>query len=217
MIPFGHIPTLFINLASIKVIEENNIPQEGENALIRKCIDWDRNAQNTLYKMFASKMFAVCMRYSSSREEAEDTMQEGFMKVFENIKKFRSEGSLEGWIRKIMVNAALQKFRASKQEKNSVSLNEHENNLPHYSDEDVLSRLGIKELIAMIQNLSPSYRMVFNLFVFEGMKHKEIASHLGISEGTSKSNLSDAKTILQRAVNQSLKTAVKTPADYGRK
>ena len=199
------------------MIEDKNIPKENEDALIRKCIEWDRNAQNTLYKMFASKMFAVCLRYSSTREEAEDTLQEGFMKVFENIKKFRSEGSMEGWIRKIMVNAALQKFRATKQEKNSVSLDEHENNLPHYSDDDILSRLGVKEMIAMIQNRSPSYRMVFNLYVFEGMKHREIAEQLGISEGTSKSNLSDAKTILQKAVNNSLKTAVERKEDYGRK
>ena len=182
----------------------------AENALIKKCIEWDRNAQNTLYKMFASKMFAVCMRYSSNREEAEDTLQEAFMKVFENISKFKGTGSLEGWIRRIMVNEALQKFRSSKQEKLSVSINENHELPIMYSDNEILSRIGAKELMAMIQNLSPSYRMVFNLYVFEGYKHKEIAEQLGISEGTSKSNLSDARTILQRAINQSLKTAVKT-------
>ena len=155
-------------------------------------------------------MFAVCMRYSSNREEAEDTLQEAFMKVFENISKFKGTGSLEGWIRRIMVNEALQKFRSSKQEKLSVSINENHELPIMYSDNEILSRIGAKELMAMIQNLSPSYRMVFNLYVFEGYKHKEIAEQLGISEGTSKSNLSDARTILQRAINQSLKTAVKT-------
>lgn len=155
-------------------------------------------------------MFAVCMRYSSNREEAEDTLQEAFMKVFENISKFKGTGSLEGWISRIMVNEALQKFRSSKQEKLSVSINENHELPIMYSDNEILSRIGAKELMAMIQNLSPSYRMVFNLYVFEGYKHKEIAEQLGISEGTSKSNLSDARTILQRAINQSLKTAVKT-------
>ena len=163
-----------------------------------------------IIKMFASKMFAVCMRYSSNREEAEDTLQEAFMKVFENISKFKGTGSLEGWISRIMVNEALQKFRSSKQEKLSVSINENHELPIMYSDNEILSRIGAKELMAMIQNLSPSYRMVFNLYVFEGYKHKEIAEQLGISEGTSKSNLSDARTILQRAINQSLKTAVKT-------
>ena len=184
---------------------------KDEAMLIKKCATWDRNAQNALYKMFASKMFAVCLRYSSSREEAEDTLHEGFMKVFDNIKNFRREGSLEGWLRKIMVNTALQKFRSSKTDKFSVELNENHNDLPHYSDEEILSRISAKELIGMIQNLSPSYRMVFNLYALEGLKHREIAERLGISEGTSKSNLSDARTILQRAVNSNLKNTVQKP------
>jgi RNA polymerase sigma-70 factor (ECF subfamily) len=209
-------PTQFVYLASYKV-NNTGYSSEEQNALIKKCIEWDRNAQHVLYKLFASKMFAVCMRYSASREEAEDTLQEGFMKVFEKIKSFRSEGSLEGWIKKIMVNAALQKFRSSKEEKLSVRISDYENHLPHYSDENILSRLGIQELMTMIQNLTPAYRMVFNLYVFEGMKHREIAEQLGISEGTSKSNLADARTILQKAVNNSLKTAVETTERHGRK
>jgi RNA polymerase sigma-70 factor (ECF subfamily) len=204
-----------IRLFSIITVNQNhNTGQGHEDALIRKCVEWDRNAQNALYKMFASRMFTVCLRYSSSREEAEDILQEGFMKVFENIKNFRREGSLEGWIRKIMMNEALQKFRSSKHENFSVSISDNENYLPHYSDETILSRIGIKELMSMIQNLSPAYRMVFNLYVFEGMKHREIAEQLGISEGTSKSNLADARSILQKAVNNSLRTAVE-PTEHG--
>ena len=84
---------------------------ETEDKLLEGCIAWDRKAQNTLYNLYASKMFAVCFKYSSSKEEAEDTFHEGFMKVFENIKNFRKDGSLEGWIRKIMVNTAIEKFR----------------------------------------------------------------------------------------------------------
>ncbi len=172
--------------------------------LITRCIEWDSNAQNRLYQLYSSKMFAVCFRYSRNREEAEDILHEGFMKVFENIDKFRKEGSLEGWIRKIMYNTAIHKFRQRKQVENTVSIDSNHINLTEHSSNDVLSQLGTKELIAMIQNLPPRYQLVFNLYVFEGLKHREIAEKLGITEGTSKSNLSDARTILQREINKSM-------------
>ena len=150
-------------------------------------------------------MLSVCFRYSKSREEAEDTLMEGFLKVFENISLFRKQGSLEGWIRKIMVNTALEKYRKLKNEKVTVCL--HEMREPEVQSEDILSHLGAKELMRMIRKLPARYQMVFNLYVFEGMKHREIAALLGIAEGTSKSNFSDGKLILQRAVTNSLKVA----------
>ena len=177
---------------------------DSEDILIKKCIEWDSIAQNKLYELFASKMFAVCFRYARNREEAEDILHEGFMKVFENIDKFRKEGSLEGWIRKIMYNTAIHKFRQRKAVENTVSIDSNNINLAHHSSNDVLSQMGTKELIKMIQNLPPRYQMVFNLYVFEGLKHREIAEQLGITEGTSKSNLSDARTILQREINKSM-------------
>jgi RNA polymerase sigma factor (sigma-70 family) len=170
--------------------------------LIQECIKGNRQSQNLLYSCFASKMFGVCLRYCRNREEAEEILQEGFMKVFENIHQFKFQGSFEGWVRKIMVNCALQKYR-SKPQLRIVSEIEN-SNLEYKGSEDILSRLGTKELLKMVQQLPPGYRMVFNLYVFEGMKHREIAKLLGISEGTSKSNLSDARQILQKAISNSL-------------
>lgn len=150
-------------------------------------------------------MYGVCLRYARNREEAEEILQEGFMKVFENLHQFRHEGSFEGWIRKIMVNCALQRYR-SKATMYAV-VNTDVAGIEPPSNDEILTRIGTKELLKLVQLLPPAYRMVFNLFVFEGMKHREIAKHLGISEGTSKSNLSDARAILQKAVTNSLRVA----------
>lgn len=143
-------------------------------------------------------MMGVCLRYAKTREEAEEILQEGFLKVFNKIHQYGFQGSFEGWVRKIMVNSALEKLRNSRSLHPVVSTD----NLPNGpSDENfALPSLGEKELLRLVQQLSPMYRMVFNLYVFEGYKHREIADMLGISEGTSKSNLSDARTILKKAV-----------------
>jgi RNA polymerase sigma-70 factor (ECF subfamily) len=158
-----------------------------------------------LYELYAPKMFGVCLRYAKNREEAEDIMQEGFLQVFKSLQNFKFSGSFEGWIRKIMVYSAIAKYRG-KSKLHSVLTIENENIIA-YENEDILSRLGKKELLQMVQDLPPAYRMVFNLYVFEGLKHREIAQQLDISEGTSKSNLHDAKLILQRAVMNSMKIA----------
>ncbi len=149
-------------------------------------------------------MFAVCLRYSKNREEAEDILQEGFMKVFENISKFRKEGSLEGWIRRIMYNTAIQKYRQKNEVDNALSIDNTNLNYTHQSSEDIVSNIQAKELLKLIQELPPRYQMVFNLYVFEGLKHREIAEQLGVTEGTSKSNLSDARAILQRKIQHTL-------------
>ncbi|MGG9970158.1 RNA polymerase sigma factor [Ferruginibacter sp. SUN002] len=170
--------------------------------LIQGCIKGDRHSQSQLYKLLAPKMFVVCLRYSKSKEEAEEIVQEGFMKVFSFIDQFRSAGPFEGWVRKIMVNCALQRYRSKPQLHAVVNIDSSD--LEPIGSEDILSGIGVKELLNMVQQLPPAYKMVFNLYVFEGMKHKEIATHLGISEGTSKSNLSDARVLLQKAVKNSL-------------
>jgi RNA polymerase sigma factor (sigma-70 family) len=173
--------------------------------LIQACINGNRPAQNRLYEIFSDKMFGVCMRYAKNREEAEDIMQEGFMQVFRSLHHFKYAGSFEGWIRKIMVNCAIQSYRNRMKIHPVIELDNPQ--MEHLSNDDILARIGKKELLQMVQNLPPAYRMVFNLYVFEGLKHREIASVLGISEGTSKSNLFDAKLLLQKAVAGSLKVA----------
>lgn len=175
--------------------------------LIKDCLKGHRHAQSQLYQLFAPSMFSVCLRYAKSREEAEEVLQEGFMKVFTFLHQFNFEGSFEGWIRKIMVNCALQKYRSKARLHAVVDIETNQQEI--VETENILAQIGTKELLKMVQELPPVYRLVFNLYVFEGMKHKEIAAHLGISEGTSKSNLFDARAILQKAVNNSLQVAKK--------
>ncbi len=175
--------------------------------LIQGCIKGHRFAQSRLYELFAPKMLTVCLRYSKNKQEAEEILQEGFMKVFTFLHQFNFEGSFEGWIRKIMVNCALQKYRTNAR---LYAVADIETNELEIADRDsIIAQIGIKELLNMVQSLPPGYRLVFNLFVFEGMKHREIAIQLGISEGTSKSNLSDARALLQKAVNHSMQVAKK--------
>jgi len=170
---------------------------EPSNQLLQGCITGDRVSQNRLYQLFAPKMFAVCLRYSKKREEAEEIVQEGFMQVFKSLKNFRHEGSFEGWMRKIMVNCALARYRNKSHLSPVVELT---SNLSEVISPDVVSDISAKELLALVQTLPAAYRLVFNLHVFEGYKHREIAEALGISEGTSKSNLYDARAFLQKAL-----------------
>lgn len=172
---------------------------------IKACSRGERTAQANLYTRYAPGMFVVCQRYARNREEAEEILQEGFLQVFRHVNEFRFEGSFEGWVRKIMVNAALQKFRTSKKMYPVVDIDYLGNQAP--GGEDIYPGIEYKELIRLVQTLPAGYRMVFNLFVFEGMKHREISALLQISEGTSKSNLSDARQILQKAVQHHYKTA----------
>lgn len=154
-------------------------------------------AQEKLYGMFAPKMFGVCLRYSKDNTEAEDNLQEGFIKVFSNIKHFRHEGSFEGWMRRIMVNVSLEKFRKQNlmHPVDDVSIYESQQ-----VSNNILDEISAQELLGIIQELPPRYRMVFNLYVFEGLNHKEISKEMKISEGTSKSNLARARDILKRKV-----------------
>jgi RNA polymerase sigma-70 factor (ECF subfamily) len=148
-------------------------------------------------------MMIVCLRYAKNLEEAEEILQDGFIRVFKFIGQFKNEGSFEGWIRKIMVNCALQKLRNQSYLRPLISLN---TSLHDEGYEDpVLENINGKEMLLMVQALSPAYRMVFNLYHFEGYKHREIALMLGIEEGTSKSNLAQARKNLQTAVKKNLR------------
>ncbi len=194
-------------------MDEKQIGSVSENfeALIKGCVERNRTSQNELYKQFSSQLFAVCYRYSNSREEAEDTFHEGFMKIFENIKNFRNEGPLEGWMRRIMVNTALKKFKKKSLEiVNIEDVAEVENKSNQYYSDDFVGQTEANKIMKLIDNLPPAYKLVFNLYELEGLKHHEIATQLGISEGTSKSNLSRAKVILQNAIkDEEIKSAQK--------
>jgi len=148
--------------------------------------------------MFAPRLYGVCMRYAQDEDDAKDILQEGFIKIFDKLKQYRNKGSLEGWMRKIIVNTALERIRKESRIMlvENASIIEHD----HYKYEHILEELGEKDLLEMIQELSPQYRMVFNLYAIEGYAHREISQMLNISEGTSKSNLSRARDLLKHKI-----------------
>ena len=158
--------------------------------------------QNKLYAQFAPVMFGICLRYANSRHDAQEILQEGFIKVFTCLSQFKFKGSLEGWIKRIMINCALQKLRT----KNFLhSVDSIEKVSENFADTDsVLDYINIKEMLLLVQKLPTMCRLVFNLYVFEGMKHHEIAELLNISEGTSKSNLHDARVLLRQWLTKQL-------------
>jgi RNA polymerase sigma-70 factor (ECF subfamily) len=170
------------------------------------CQEGNPVAQRDLYEMFKTKMFGICLRYAGNHSDAEDIMQEGFIKVFEKIHQFGFKGAFEGWIRKIMVNTALEKYRMHFQ---TVSLQDN-TEADQELELDVTSSIEVKELLGIIQDLTPRYRLVFNLYALEGYSHKEISEMLNITEGTSKSNLSRARVILQERVNKYYLKSVQT-------
>lgn len=178
---------------------------EALEEIIQGCINGDMQSQTKLYNLFMQQMFLICLRYCSNRQEAEEVLQEGFMKIFDFIHQYSHQGSLEGWMRQIMIRCAFRKYRNKRLLHPIVDINNVE--IVGTTQEEILSRLGTKELINMIQQLPPAYRMVFNLFVFEKLKHREIAELLGIAEGTSKSNLAAARYILQKAVTFNLQSS----------
>jgi len=167
------------------------------NDLMEGCRAGDRKMQELLYKQTASKMLAVCMRYAKDRMEAEDVLQMGYIKVFQKIKEYRGDGSFEGWIRRVMVNTAIESYRKNLRSLNVVEIDEAYEQPSTGFD---FSQLGMQDLMKVIQKLADGYRMVFNMYVIEGYSHKEIAETLGISEGASKSQLSRARTILREEI-----------------
>ncbi len=169
----------------------------SESDLITGCLEGNRRMQEELYRRFSPRMYAVCLRYAANAEEAQDILQEGFIKIFKKLDSFRSEGSFEGWVRRIFVNTAIEHFRRKRY---LMPVTEKEENTIEGKYTSALDDLAEKDIMALIQELSPGYRTVFNMYVVEGYTHKEIADALGISEGTSKSQLSRAKVILQDMV-----------------
>jgi len=173
--------------------------QTTDKQLLAKCLEKNRKAQNELYMKYAPKLFGTCLRYSKNNTDAEDILQEGFIKIFKYLKDFRNEGHFEGWMRKIMVTTALNFY------KRKSLLNKEVDpdfvNAPSMSVPDVISLLSREELLSMIQELPDGYRMVFNLNTIEGYSHKEIGEIMNISVNTSKSQLSRARNSLQKKIN----------------
>ncbi|RYY56212.1 MAG: sigma-70 family RNA polymerase sigma factor [Chitinophagaceae bacterium] len=155
--------------------------------------------QEELYRRFSPRMYGVCLRYAGNAEEAEDILQEGFIKVYKKLGSFRSEGSFEGWVRRIFVNTAIEHFRRKKY---LQPVTEKEESTLEGNYLSVLDDLAERDILELVRQLSPGYRTVFNMYVVEGYTHKEIGEIMGISEGTSKSQLSRAKVILQEMVKK---------------
>ena len=169
------------------------------NDIIKGCIAGNSCSQKQLYKLFRNKMFGVCLRYSKDYTEAEDIVQDGFIKVFNKISQFESKGSFEGWIRKIMVNTALERYRRIVHMFPISDVTEYDSSVGY---EHVIDLISSKDLLNLIQEMSPQYRLVFNMYAIEGYSHKEIGEMLGISEGTSKSNLSRGRQFLQKKIKE---------------
>ncbi len=171
----------------------------SQQELIDGCIRGKRNCTNALYSYFSPKMFGICLRYANDYHSAEDILQEGFIRVFNHIDRFRGEGSFEGWMKRIFINTAIEYYRKSINHSGHAEL-ETTVSFQSSTNELALENLATQDLLKLIQKLSPGYRTVFNLYVIEGYAHKEIAAALKISEGTSKSQLARARGILQKMI-----------------
>jgi RNA polymerase sigma factor (sigma-70 family) len=163
------------------------------------CMRNDRKQQEMLYKMLAPKMLAVCMRYAKDKDEAQDILQEGFIKMFKNMSNYRGEGSLEGWIRRIMVHSAISRYRKAK---STILIDDFaEQNIPvssSYND----NGLEARDLMNMVQELPTTYRSVFSMYAIEGFSHQEISSKLGMTELLSRTTLYRARILLKNKLNE---------------
>lgn len=177
----------------------SSLREPTESELVQGCLAGDRRYQEHLYTRFARRMYAVCLRYARHQLEAQDLMQEGFIRVFEKLPTFRMDGSLEGWVRRIMVHTAINQYRKKAFQQERFGL-EH---LPETPVEPLaIDHLSEKELMQLIAELPDGYRHVFNLYAIEGFDHAEIAAMLGCGESTSRSQLSKARNHLQARITR---------------
>ncbi len=179
------------------------LDKTGEHELVKGCLAADRNCQELLYGRFARRMYAVCLRYARHNEEAQDLLQEGFIRVFEKLDSFRLEGSLEGWVRRIMVHTAINHFRRKASQQERIGM-DHIPEVPVSSN--AIGTLGEQELLALVSDLPDGYRHVFNLYAIEGYDHAEIASMMGCGESTSRSQLAKARKMLQLRLHEKERT-----------
>jgi len=179
---------------------------ENLKELVEACIRKERKAQNRFFELYYGKMMSVCLRYIKDRDSAQEVLQDGFIKVFDKLDLFDFRGSIEGWMRRIFSNTAIDAIRKAKRNP-FLSENDNEfkdpgvNQMEEKEDLETL-QLSYQKALDSVNDLSPAYRTVFNLYVFEEYSHKEIAEILGISEGTSKSNLAKARMNLQKMLEK---------------
>ncbi|MCF8332217.1 MAG: sigma-70 family RNA polymerase sigma factor [Bacteroidales bacterium] len=174
----------------------------SEKELIKQCKAKDKKAEEQLYERYAPKMWGVCMRFAKNRMGAEDIMQEGFVKVFAKLDQYNDQGSFEGWIRKTIINTAINHYKKNINYNKELDLDEV--TIKNQIEPRVIDQLTVNELMEVIRELPEGYRLVFNLFVLEGYSHKEIADNLDITENTSKSQLSRARNVLQQQIKKKL-------------
>ncbi len=170
-----------------------------EERIIQGCINEEKAAQKYLYDAYSPKMYYVCLRYARHASEAQDMLQDGFIKVFDNIGSFKFNGSFEGWIRRIIVNTALNHCRKSSFKQEKLGIEDYQDKVVQSK---AVSNMGEKELLALIQKLPEGYRMVFNLYVIEGFSHKEIGEMLEITESTSRSQLAKSRKWMQNELEK---------------
>ena len=178
---------------------------ERLDILLKDCKRGKRGSQEELYRRFASAMYGLCLQYASSEEDAQDIMQDGFIKVFAKLEQVKNPAALPGWIRRVMINTALEKYRSQVLLQRVDDVRE---DIGEATGNGVFEDLTCEELMGLIQTLTPRYRMVFNLYAIEGYSHQEISEALDISTGTSKSNLSRARAILQDKINTMYGSAI---------
>lgn len=166
-------------------------------ALIKKCIKRNPAAQRELYQRFSPSLMAVCYRYARNRDEAEDMLQEGFIKIFQKLDKYTNKGSFEGWMRRIVVNTAIDMIRKSKHQLKETDI---ENAVGEEVSDDAIDSLELEYLYQLIQELPSGYRMVFNMYAIEGYSHREIGEKLSISESTSRSQYTRARGLLRKRI-----------------
>ena len=168
--------------------------------LIKKCLEGNARAQKLLYEQFGPKLMGVCYRYATSAEEAQDLLQDGFIKIFEKLDKYSGIGSFEGWMRRIVVNTALDNIRKNKKFLLHTDINDADYKLP--SNDFIEERLAAEDLLKILQSIPLGYKTIFNLYAIEGYSHKEIAEQLNITTSTSKSQYSRAKALLRDKITQ---------------
>ncbi len=179
-----------------------------DTELIKGCIREEAHCQKSLFNRYASSLLGVSTRYARTREDAEDILQDSFIKIFNKISQFKAEGSLEGWMKKIVVNTALKKYTLSRYSK-ELSVEEVRDNNEHiFDDAPAFNSLTEKDLLLLINNLPQGYKIIFNLYAIEGYAHDEIATMLNIKAGTSRSQLVKARNLLQKEIMQTRRVAV---------
>lgn len=172
----------------------------NEEILVEKCLKGDGRAQKKLFDLFAPKLFGVCLRYMKDHALAQDTLQDGFVKIFTKMADYNGKGSFEGWMRRIMVNTCLDQLRKDQK----LRMNTPIDDVSYLVKDDhwIEERLTAQDLLKLVEGLPDGYRVVFNMFAIEGYSHKEIADQLNISENTSKSQFSRAKSHLRKKLNE---------------